>query len=185
MRAAVDAQDWPALDRWAAWLDEHDTATAARRQAVSLGGCALWYAHLGLRVFPLQPHAKVPRPGSHGCKDATTDIEQIQAWWQAEPDANIGIATGYVVDVIDIDGPAGVASWAHLEGLPPLLGQVSTPRAGGVHLYVPATNGKRGNAARIADGIDYRGRGGYVVAPPSVNGNGKRYRWLRPLEVCA
>lgn len=185
MRAAMETGDWPTVDRWRAWLDEQDHAATARRGQVSLGGAALWYAQAGLRVFPLQPRAKLPRQRSHGCKDATTDVEQVQAWWRAEPEANIGIATGHLVDVIDIDGPAGVQSWANLTNLPPLLGQVSTPRAGGVHLYVPSTDGAVGNRTRVADGIDYRGRGGYVVAPPSVNDHGVAYHWLRPLEVSA
>jgi hypothetical protein len=57
---------------------------------------------------------------------------------------------------------------------------VSTPRAGGVHRFVRATG--RGNGQRIAPGLDYRGRGGYVVAPPSVV-EGRRYTWLRALDL--
>lgn len=142
---------------------------------------ALWYASQGLRVFPLAPGTKIPRKGSRGCLDATTDSEQIRAWWKAEPSANIGIATGHLVDVVDIDGPTGQASRAaqwddvfgHIDA--DALGKVLTPRPGGMHIYVPATG--EGNGAAIAPGVDYRGAGGYVVAPPSRTDVGT-YRWL-------
>jgi hypothetical protein len=150
---------------------------------------ALWYAEVaGLRVFPLQAGSKVPWRGSNGCKGATADSEQIRAWWTEAPESNIGIATGHLVDVIDIDGPPGVKTWAEIkDDLPPILGHVSTPRPGGNHLYVAATEG-RGNKAGIFPGIDYRGAGGYVVAPPSVIRDGDHpgdYRWIRPLDLAA
>jgi hypothetical protein len=133
-------------------------------------------------VFPLQPQSKLPYPRSRGCKDATGDAERISRWWDAAPSANVAIATGHVVDVIDIDGSAGVLSYARVDDLPDVIGKVSTPRAGGLHLYVRA-DGTYGNRARVADGIDYRGRGGYVVAPPSVNADGAHYRWITALEL--
>jgi hypothetical protein len=57
---------------------------------------------------------------------------------------------------------------------------VYTPR-GGRHLYV-APSGD-GNAANFRPGLDYRGAGGYVVAPPSIGPNGKRYDWITPLAL--
>jgi hypothetical protein len=158
--------------------------TRAAKQLPGLCASALWYASKGLHVFPVQAGGKQPYPGTHGCKDATTDQDQIRAWWTRWPDANIGIATGHLVDVIDIDGPpAGIKSWGRLKiehKLPPILGKVSTPRPGGNHLYVPATG--RGNGAKVAPGIDYRGLGGYVVAPPSRTDVG-HYVWYQPLEL--
>lgn len=176
LRAALDAGDRREIDRLGALLDGLE-----RHERVALGAAALWYASVGLHVFPLQPGQKIPMPRTHGCKDATDDAEVVRAWWTATPDANIGIATGHLVDVIDVDGPAGVQSWARLSALPPVLGKVSTPRDGGNHLYVAATG--RGNRAGIAPGIDYRGAGGYVVAPPSVNAEGVAYRWYAPLDL--
>lgn len=144
---------------------------------------ALWYAAQGLHVFPLTPQSKIPRPRSRGCHDATTDPGTIRRWWADNPAANVGIATGHVVDVIDVDGPAGVDSWLDCGNLPPILGIVKTPREGGLHLYV-ATQPERGNRANLIPGIDYRGAGGYVVAPPSRTDVGE-YVWTRPLEVPA
>lgn len=179
IRGAIAARDWPAVQRWA---DQLDRIEKPRR---TLAGAALWYGLRGLAVFPLQPGGKRPYQGSHGLKDASTDLDQIRAWWTARPTSNIGLATGLVVDVIDIDGPAGVLSWSRLlltqaDDLDP-LGTVSTPRPGGTHLYVPATG--NGNRAGTFPGIDYRGQGGYVVAPPSTNSHGQPYYWRRPLSL--
>lgn len=174
LRAAIDTGDTDTIDRIAEEMD----AAHPRPRPASLAASALWYAASGLAVFPLRPGQKVPMPGSHGCKDATTDEATVRAWWAQHPDANIGIATGGLVDVIDIDGPIGVKSWASMSDLPPVIGHVCTPRPGGNHLYVVATGDP--NAAGIFPGVDYRGRGGYVVAPPSVNAEGTRYEWVAP-----
>lgn len=175
--AAVAAEDYDLAERLCAQWDRE----AARRPPHLLPS-ALWYAAQGLRVFPLQPRAKVPLRGSRGCKDATTDEDRIRAWWRQTPEANVAVATGTLVDVIDVDGADGVLSWARTEGLPPVLGVVSTPRPGGTHLYIAARPG-RGNRAKMMPGVDVRGEGGYVVAPPSVNAEGVHYTWRRPLSL--
>jgi hypothetical protein len=154
-----------------------------------LGEAAAWYAQQGFHVFPLCPGSKVPLPrrltccgGSHqrGCLDALDDVTAARAWWAEHPTANIGLATGHLVDVIDQDGAAGAVWWLRGQDWPAVLGVVLTPRAGGVHRYVRATG--RGNGQRIAPGLDYRGRGGYVVAPPSQV-DGKRYQWVVPVRL--
>ncbi len=177
IQEAVVADDMTEVDRLLEVLDELDVP----KPAVPLVSAALWYAEQGLRVFPLQARSKIPYPGTHGLHDASTDPAVIRAAWTHRPESNIGVATGHVVDVIDIDGAVGVKQWSQLIGtcsLPPVLGVVSTPRPGGSHLYIAATG--IGNKAGKWPGVDYRGRGGYVVAPPSVNADGVRYRWDRP-----
>lgn len=180
-RQAIDGGDSVLIDYYA---DQIDAWQRAHRPRVpSLAGAALWYAEHGLMVFPLQPGGKRPYSGTHGLKDGSTDPGQIRSWWSARPDSNIGLCTGHVVDVIDIDGPVGVKQWAdHLarpNGLGEVIGIVNTPRAGGTHLYRPATGAGNGHM----EGLDYRGIGGYVVAPPSVSPTGQRYRWTRALTV--
>lgn len=144
-----------------------------------LGPSALWYAKQGWAVFPLAPNGKQPllskRDGGNGLHDATTDLDQIRAWWQRYPEANIGLPTGHLFDVIDIDGPTGIESMHALEpgALPDIHGKVGTPR--GFHLYVKNTGD--GNRAGVRPGIDYRGQGGYVVGPPSQI-DLRRYAWL-------
>lgn len=183
IRAALDAGDPERIEILTYEVDQRPAVSVV---AVSLHASALWYADQGLRVFPLSPRSKIPTKGSAGCKDATTDADQITAWWTERPDANIGIATGYLVDVVDIDGIEGQTSRAKLwekDGQPYIFAKIDadsvakvlTPRPGGMHIYVPATGD--GNGANIAPGVDYRGLGGYVVAPPSVNDQGA-YRFL-------
>jgi hypothetical protein len=177
IRQAMQANDWAAV----ADLEPRLDALWQPKNPPPLGSAALWYAEQGLHIFPLQPRLKIPHKGTRGCKEATTDRAQIIAWWDRWPRSNVAIATGHLVDVIDIDGPVGVKSWANMNGLPPILGVVSTPRPGGNHLYIAAAGD--GNAAGIFPGVDIRGLGGYVVAPPSVNEQGVRYTWRTPLAL--
>lgn len=178
-RDAMAAGDWPAAEAYGAQLDA--LQEKLRKPPVPLMSAALWYAEQGLAVFPLQPGDKRPMPRSRGCLEATCDLDRIRTWWERTPNANIGLATGGLVDVIDIDGLEGVLSWNELEAsLPPLIGRVSTPRAGGHHLYIAAQG--HGNRAGLAPSVDYRGKGGYVVAPPSRTEQGI-YEWILPLTV--
>lgn len=146
----------------------------------ALHQAALWYATQNIAVFPCTPGGKRPAT-AHGFKDATTDTDQINAWWKEIPAANIGIPTGATFDVFDIDGPEGVLAigpFLDTDGFPPILGLALTPR--GRHYYVPATG--RGNAANLFESVDYRGAGGYVVAPPSRTPAGT-YWWSNPLNL--
>ena len=74
--------------------------------ATRLLSAALQYAKVqGWRVFPVDPvDGKRPKIGRWQDK-ATTNAEQIRAWWQAWPNANIGIATGERsgIWVLDVD----------------------------------------------------------------------------------
>lgn len=181
LRAAIDTGEAAEIQRLGTVVDHLDV-----RPSASLHAAALWYAEHGLHIFPLTPGSKIPLKGSGGFKDATTDADRVDAWWAESPALNIGIATGHLVDVVDVDGPAGVRTWIDLyDDLPHILGRVCTPRPGGNHLYVIAVPG-RGNKAGIMPGIDYRGTGGYVVAPPSVITGGDHpgsYSWYSPLDL--
>lgn len=123
----------------------------------------------------------------HGLYDGTTDPTQIRRWWRWWPDANIGVATGTVLDVCDIDthdGLRAVLDVLDLAGPPgPLV------RSGyGWHLWFAGTG--LGNRTAMLPGVDWRGRGGYAVAPPSLHPTGRRYTFQRPftgpveLPVC-
>lgn len=182
LREVIDSGDPERIDAAATLVDQLD----GPKTSVSLHQAALWYAEQGIKVFPLSPRTKIPFKGSNGCKDASSNPDVVDGWWTDTPEANIGIATGHLVDVVDIDGPDGQVSraqnWPMFQALT-VLGKVSTPRPGGMHLYVPARPGI-GNGANLLDKVDYRGAGGYVVAPPSVNEQGA-YRWLTPIDVAA
>jgi len=145
-----------------------------------------------LAVFPL--HTPTPQgcscgrsdchsPGKHpringGVHTATTDFDQLRTWWKRWPDANIGLATGNGLTVIDIDGPTGTAGLARLEealgALPPTR-TVTTGNGQHIYLHTPPHIRIPNSASTIAAGIDIRSNGGYVVAPPSLHHSGHHY----------
>jgi hypothetical protein len=149
-----------------------------------LHAAALEYGNRGYQIFPLSERHKTPRIGQNWKKVAATlqnDLNKIDAIWEAEPDLNIGLPTGYQFDVLDLDGQTGLDSFRNLL---PTTGYrhegpiVKTPR--GTHLYFQPTGWTVWSTGREV-GIDWRGRGGYVVAPPSINTEGDKYRWVNPL----
>ncbi len=148
-------------------------------EASQLARAARWYAEHGFAVFPCKTQDKVPAT-QHGCRDATTDVQQVEAWWGQVPDANVGVATGSTIFVVDIDGPEGEASWKSLVNehgpVPPTLEQ-TTGR--GRHLWFchPKDETIRNSAAKLGSGLDVRGAGGYVVAAPSIHPDGRAYQW--------
>lgn len=143
--------------------------------AVTPGSAARILAKAGIPVFPCVPGGKQPLT-AHGFHMATIDLAQVERWWQLTPVANVGIPTGSPsgLVVIDIDkrrdgdgfrafsrateaGLAGDWAWT-----------VRTP-SGGMHAYFPATPGADQRCWSVPNRrIDFRGDGGYVVAPPSA-----------------
>ena len=145
------------------------------------------YALLGWPVFPCAPGGKTPLT-RNGFKDATVVPDVIGRWWARWPQANIGIRTGIAFDALDIDGDEGLAALATVvpaSKLKLLGGVVCDPvevvegpivtSGKGWHVYATATG--YGNRAGILPRVDWRGAGGYVIAPPSVHPTGARYWW--------
>jgi len=89
----------------------------------------------------------------------------------------LGIVCGSIsgISVIDIDTEEGKQTIAANIPTDFAAPTVYTPR-GGYHLYCRYVDGIR-NKAKLLNGIDIRGEGGYVVAPPSINEEGKKYTW--------
>lgn len=134
---------------------------------------ALAFARRGWPVLPCQPGRKEPAT-CHGVLDAETSPAVISRWWARHPDANVAVATGApgptVLDVDVAHGKPGRQSLRQvaLAGLvPPAWATVRTP-SGGRHLYYAGDD--QGNASMPALGLDLRGRGGYVLVPPSTVG---------------
>jgi hypothetical protein len=115
----------------------------------------------------------------HGVKDATTNRAQVLAWWTTYPQANIGLATGDRFDVLDVDGPAGAQAIRTLAAAHSLQssGPLVHTGGGGWHYYLRPTGLGNVRPAGLAH-VDWRGRGGYVVAPPSRHTSGHPYRWV-------
>lgn len=144
---------------------------------------ALGYARRGWHVFPLVPNCKVPFKGTTGFKSATTDRDQIIAWWTQQPEANVGIRTGLWsgILVIDIDpqngGDKGLADLERVFGPMPDTMTASTPSGGRHYLFqYPKGFTVASSANAIAPGIDVRADGGYIVAAPSTV-KGRAYAW--------
>jgi Bifunctional DNA primase/polymerase, N-terminal len=115
----------------------------------------------------------------HGLREATTNRARVLAWWTRHPLANIGLATGYTFDVLDVDGPDGVAAIRALAAEHGLSssGPLVRTGGGGWHYYLAPTG--LGNVQpQDLQHVDWRGRGGYVVAPPSRHHTGHVYQFL-------
>jgi bifunctional DNA primase/polymerase-like protein len=113
-------------------------------------------------------------------KDATIDPGVIERWWQ-RADFNIGVATGAVsgILVIDVDDVDAEAELRRLETAHVALpATVEAITARGRHLFFRwPEQDIRNSAGKIAPGIDVRGNGGYIIAPPSLHPSGRRYAW--------
>jgi hypothetical protein len=147
---------------------------------------ALEYASdFALFVFPCDPRNKRPLV-SRGLHEATRDTETITRWWTQWPMAQIAVATGAKsgIVVLDVDTKGEVSGFEALaklraqEDLPADAMSVRTP-SGGRHYWFawdkdrPLAN----SASAIGKGLDVRGEGGYVIAPPSLKGLAQPYTW--------
>jgi hypothetical protein len=142
---------------------------------------ALTLASQGVPVFPCIVRDKKPAC-ERGCLAATTDKSVINQWWQSEPLYNIGIACGAVSGffVVDIDGHEAENRLAKLEsehGKLPASVEVITGKGRHIYFRYQPEHPVRNTASKIAPGIDTRGDGGYVLAPPSVHPSGREYCW--------
>lgn len=143
---------------------------------------ALNYANRGYPVFPCRTGEKVPLT-ERGFHDATTDREQIERWWGEFPDANIGLPTQGLL-VVDIDGTDD--SWLNPERRVELsTGPTSMTPSGGRHHIFRQPEGRvwRNTVKMLAEHVDTRANGGYIVVPPSVLDGGRTYQWVRGLEL--
>jgi hypothetical protein len=115
----------------------------------------------------------------HGVKDATCNRAWILAWWTRHPQANIGLACGHLFDVLDVDGPEGehaIRTLAATHGLQS-SGPLVHTGGGGWHFYLAPTGLGNVRPAGL-ECVDWRGQGGYVVAPPSRHPSGHPYQWV-------
>ena len=166
------------------------TTAAAKLEPSLLARAARWYAAHGYAVFQLTPGEKIPLKGSAAFKDATTDKDKITQWGQANPDANIGMATGAQTGiwVLDIDAHQGgentLEALEAKHGKLPDTVQTLTPH--GWHLWFtwPRNGTVYNSAGKVGAGIDVRGAGGYVVVPPSrLRANGRVYEFEGSSEL--
>jgi hypothetical protein len=175
--------------------------TAAPNTPPLLAGAALFYAtKLSWPVFPLHGARNgvctCGRPdcgnvGKHprtkrGFLDATTDPAQIDRWWKAQPDSNIGVPTGAASGFVAVDedprngGTEGLAALLEELGLELPPTPISLTGGDGRHILLKRPDvGDHASirTTKLATGVDFKADGGYIVAPPSVHGSGRSYKW--------
>jgi hypothetical protein len=168
-----------------------DPAVFIHTSSAGLPGAAALLAAAGLPVFPCAVGHKRPLT-RHGFHDATADPDQVASWWHRWPEANIGVATGCGIDVLDVDrhtDRTGFPALARLHRAGLTLGWIATVRSpsGGLHLYYPSPAVGQDSWSRPGAQIDFRGDRGYVIAAPSrilrPDGSRAEYRLIatRPI----
>lgn len=145
---------------------------------------ALEYAGKGWHIFPVEKAGKTPLVKWRD--QSSADPEVVGQMWDVYPDANIGIDCGKSgLVVLDIDDVNAVAELSEKFGFDPAADETAVVRTGrgGLHIYYRAgSESVRNSASKVADHVDVRGEGGYVVAPPSGHESGNLYEWVREVE---
>ena len=171
--------------------------TTIKHLQPTLLDAALSYAARGWHVFPCHTPTgssgcscrspicanpgKHPRT-QHGLHEATTAEATIRRWWRQWPDANIAIATGAIsgLVVLDIDlNKGGDTGLARLEQsyctLPETVQQLTG--IGGHYIFAHPGRPVKNSVETLGPGLDIRGDGGYIIAPPSLHATGRLYAW--------
>lgn len=129
------------------------------------------YTSIGWPIFPCDQFSKKPLT-QRGFKDASLGERKILLLIERYPDCAWGTPTGNGKWVLDIDPRnGGNASWERLEAelgeLPPTPCTVTG--GGGLHYWLAGEPGVR--SCKLADGIDLKADGGFVIVPPIANPN--------------
>ncbi len=135
---------------------------------------ALEYAAKGFSVIPVAQDKK-PLIKWESYQSNRASKKDINDWWIRFPAANIGIVTGEISNILVVDTDTSSGIMAIDEAIPEglVVPCQNTPK-GGKHFWFAHYPGLV-NRARVAEGIDLRTNGGYVVAAPSINGTGKSW----------
>jgi hypothetical protein len=153
---------------------------------------ALDYQKRGFSVIPVKPDIdpienkvmKKPYISWSEFQKRKATQDEIRAWWQKWPRAMIGIVTGEISNLFCVDSDSEAAYQKTQELIPDslIVPIAKTPR--GWHLYfLFPKDSKLTIAAGVLPGVDYRGEGGYIIAPPSVNDFGQAYAWMPGLSL--
>lgn len=130
---------------------------------------ALQFANHGYKVFPLKENSKDGQVLKSWKSEATNNPTQIQNWWRNNSNYNLAVRTGNGLVVIDVDvknGKDGRTKFNEYSHDFPKTFTVKTP-SGGYH-YWYLVDRETPCKVNLYDGIDIRGDGGYIVAPPSI-----------------
>lgn len=175
------------------WHDLHMVGQTDKRDAIRM------YARLGLH--PILVHGiraggactcgekACEKPGKHpverGWQRGALDVTKLDGALVRDWELNIGLRTGTQPNgrhlvVVDVDGPRDLLAPLELEhGVFPRTLTARTGR-GGLHLFY-WSRAELPTRVGVVERVDVRGRGGQVVAAPSLHASGNRYEWI---DVC-
>jgi len=162
---------------------DRESANSDRESAKSIKSILHWakeyVCKFGFSVIPVGRDKK-PLIDWKEFQTRYPSPEELEKWF-SDGKNNIAIVTGPIseIAVLDIDGEEGEESIKQNKLYLPPAPCVKTGK--GYHYYFKYQNGVR-NFTRRYPGIDLRGEGGYVLAPPSVHPSGAIYEWIIPLE---
>jgi hypothetical protein len=163
-------------------VSSSDSAARLRAAQTSVLQAAKKYLARGWSVLPLRARDKRPHILWQHLQQERPSEEKVTEWFRRWPDANIGIVTGEISNLIVLDIDPKHGGDVALERLEERFGPLSSTveaitGGGGRHLYFAHPTGLTRNRAGLAQGIDLRGDGGYIVAPPSTHPTGQAYAW--------
>ena len=148
---------------------------------------ALQYAEFHWSVIPIRAYDKRPMIKWQEYQQRRASLSEINEWYKQWSNANVGIVTGSISDIVvlDIDpkhgGDKSLADWEQQYGPLPRTVEVKTG-GGGRHLYFKHPGSVVHNKVGLLPGIDLRGDGGCIVVPPSIHPSGNAYTWLKGHE---
>jgi len=138
----------------------------------------------GFSIIPIDTKTKKPLIIWEGLQSTKAVETEVEGWFKQWPEAGVGIITGRLSNllVFDID--------PRHEGKKELFEKYKTVTCrtggGGWHYYFRFPKGEKiRNTVNIFKGIDVRGEGGYVIAPPSKHPSGGKYYWLKGADKIA
>lgn len=137
---------------------------------------AMVLAAQGLPVFPCsktkRPSIPKADPNGRGFRAATIDQTQIRLMFDRTNAVLVGVPTGQAsgFDVLDLDYRNGATEWEEENSHRLPETRTHQTMSGGRHLLFRHVDGVRNSASKktLANGIDVRGDGGYVIFPPSA-----------------
>lgn len=143
------------------------------------------YLTRGWSIIPIKPSTKEPLlPWKRHTRRRPSEAEG-RGWWNRWPEAGVAIICGQVsgLAVLDTDDPVS-ESLVQAMGLPPTL---TARTARGRHRYFRIAGPVQSRRIGGADGggLELRGDGSYVLAPPSLHPSGLCYAFEDPRAALA
>jgi putative DNA primase/helicase len=142
------------------------------------------YAQKAFSVIPLKAKDKKALGPWKKYQHEKAIPAQLESWWENHPRANVGIVTGKISGIIVIDCDSKEACERFVKDYPEAEETLQSRTGRGKHFYFEWAAGIRNKAGTVLGrGVDVKSDGGYVVAPPSIHKNGKRYTWLNDARI--